>query len=69
MPKRSIEFCPFQAIGPVIGTMFYFGVMLGLLAPESMGWLAGWLLILPALIIGIGLAMAVASSVIGHFLR
>lgn len=69
MSKRQFMFDPFQAIGPVLGTMFYFGVMLGLIAPDSMVWLAGWLLLAPILIIGLGLVFAVVSNVIGHFLR
>lgn len=28
------------AIEPILGTMFFVGFMLGMIAPESMGWLA-----------------------------
>lgn len=48
--------------------MFAAGVLLGLLAP-SMGWLAGWLMLLPVLLVGGALVLAVVSGVIGHFLR
>ncbi len=56
-------------IGPILGTMFWSGFMLGLIAPESMGWLAKWLLLGPILLIGAGLVMTLLSGVFGRLLR
>ena len=57
------------AIEPILGTMFFVGFMLGMIAPESMGWLATWLLLGPILLVGAGLVMALLSGVLGAFLR
>lgn len=64
-PKTFISWF---AIGPTLGAMFAAGVLLGLLVP-SMGWLAGWLMLAPAIIVGGGLVLAVVGNVIGCFLR
>ncbi|MBN8716130.1 MAG: hypothetical protein J0I72_00610 [Stenotrophomonas sp.] len=56
------------AIGPVLLAMFAIGALLGLIAP-SLGWLAGWLMLMPVLIVGGALVLGVVGNVIGHFLR
>lgn len=48
--------------------MFAAGVLIGLLVP-SLGWLAGWLMLVPVLLVGGALVLAVAGGVIGRILR
>jgi hypothetical protein len=58
----------FMAVGPTMATLFGAGFVIAMLFP-SLGWLAGWLMLLPILLIGGALVFGVVANVIGHFLR
>ncbi len=57
-----------MAAGPTLATLFGAGLIIALLFP-SLGGLAGWLMLLPILLVGAVLVFGVAANVIGHFLR
>ncbi|MCX8017354.1 MAG: hypothetical protein N2690_05580 [Rhodocyclaceae bacterium] len=64
-PKR---FVPFLALGPALALMFCAGLVLALWFP-SLGWLAGWLLAAPVLLVGTALVFGIAAALIGRLLR
>lgn len=48
--------------------MFCAGLVLALWFP-SLGWLAGWLLAAPVLLVGTALVFGIAAALIGRLLR
>ncbi|MFN3295695.1 hypothetical protein [Caldimonas sp.] len=64
-PKR---FDPLLALSPALALMFGAGLVLALWFP-SLGWLAGWLLAVPVLLVGAALVFGVAAALIGRLLR